>query len=108
MSIATYRNTSVLYNTPIIDKWYLGYYVHRIILPKPDDIFVPSLDKKYMYRPDNLSYDMYGIRDYYWVFASRNMDIIKDPIWDMVEGISFYIPKITSIKSGFANNTSGN
>ena len=99
MSTAVYRITSPLYNTQIVNNWYLGYYVHRIILPSVDDEFISNLDKKYKYRPDLLSYDKYGVRDYWWVFVSRNMDIIQDPIWDLVDGISFYIPPQSSIRS---------
>ena len=98
MANAVYRLTSPLYNTPIQD-WYLSYYVHRIILPDQNDTFIESLDKKYRYRPDLLSIDTYQTKDYWWVFASRNMDIIQDPIWDLVDGMSLYLPSQKRIRS---------
>jgi hypothetical protein len=40
-----------------------------------------------------LAYDVYGNAKLWWVFAQRNMDILKDPVFDLVAGISIYLPK---------------
>jgi hypothetical protein len=33
----------------------------------------------------------------WWVFVQRNMEILKDPIYDFEPGVAIYIPKKTSL-----------
>ena len=40
-----------------------------------------------------IAYDLYNNTKLWWVFAQRNMDVIKDPIYDLVAGIKIYIPQ---------------
>jgi hypothetical protein len=40
-----------------------------------------------------LAYDLYGSSKYWWVFAQRNMEILKDPVYDLVAGIKIYLPQ---------------
>ena len=35
----------------------------------------------------------YGTKDLWWVFAQRNMDTIKDPVFDFVAGVEIYLPQ---------------
>jgi hypothetical protein len=51
-----------------------------------------------MHRPDLLAYDIYGDSQLWWVFAVRNKDIIKDPVYDMVAGITIRLPQMTTLK----------
>ena len=44
-----------------------------------------------------LAYDLYGDKNLYWVFAQRNMDIIKDPVYDMEPGVEIFIPQGESL-----------
>jgi hypothetical protein len=53
----------------------------------------------YMHRPDLLSYDLYRDVSYWWVFAVRNPSIIQDPVYDLVPGITIYIPKLATLKT---------
>jgi hypothetical protein len=53
----------------------------------------------FMHRPDLLAYDIYGDSQLWWVFAVRNKDVLKDPVYDFVPGQVIYIPQIDSIKS---------
>jgi hypothetical protein len=40
-----------------------------------------------------LAFDLYGDKDLWWVFAQRNMEILKDPVFDLIAGIQIYVPK---------------
>jgi hypothetical protein len=51
------------------------------------------------YRPDLLSYDLYGSVAYWWIFLARNINVIRDPIWDMVAGMAIYVPTASRIQT---------
>ena len=51
-----------------------------------------SIDKIYEFRPDLLAYDLYGDSALWWVFAARNPNVLKDPLFDFVPGTVIYIP----------------
>ena len=77
---------------------YLDLWSPKNIPFQTDDMFV-EVQSKYHQRPDLLSYDLYDTVNLWWVFAVRNPEIIKDPIFDLVSGLTIYLPKITTIKS---------
>ena len=58
-----------------------------------------TLSAKFTYRPDLLAYELYNESAYWWVFAVRNKDVIKDPIFDMVSGQTIFVPKLSTIKT---------
>jgi hypothetical protein len=68
-------------------------------IPKLADDVVMTINKTYQFRPDLLAYDLYGNSNFWWVFALRNPNTIKDPIFDMRPGIRIYIPKKTTINN---------
>ena len=45
------------------------------------------------------AYDLYGDRRFWWVFAQRNMNVLKDPVYDFVAGTKIYLPKERNISS---------
>ncbi|MFA5491163.1 MAG: hypothetical protein WC284_18435 [Candidimonas sp.] len=92
----SYPITSPWANTPQT-TWYLGYYTHRSIPPSNDDILY-TVDTKYHHRPHLLSYDYYGSTDFWWIFAVRNPDLIKDPIYDLERGMNIYIPSFERLQ----------
>jgi hypothetical protein len=57
-----------------------------------------TIEPQYTHRPDLLAYDLYGTVKLWWVFAQRNMDVIKDPIYDMIAGTTIYVPKKSLLK----------
>jgi hypothetical protein len=57
-----------------------------------------TIEAQYTYRPDLLAYDYYGSAKLWWVFAQRNMDIIKDPVFDMRPGTTIFLPKPQNVK----------
>ena len=56
-----------------------------------------KIEQKYHQRPDILSFDLYKTPNYWWVFAVRNPDKIKDPIFDLTAGTIIYITPSTSL-----------
>jgi hypothetical protein len=68
-------------------------------VPAEDDDILYEVESQYTHRPDLLSYDLYGTPKLWWVFAQRNMDVIKDPIYDLRAGVKIYLPKVTSLKT---------
>jgi hypothetical protein len=89
--MATYTNTSPWFNTRIKQD-YLDVLSIRTVAAEPDD-FLYAIEPQYTYRPDLLSYDLYGTPRLWWVFAQRNLDVIQDPIFDIRAGVEIYIPK---------------
>jgi hypothetical protein len=88
MSQVKYTPQSPYYTTPQT-TWYLGVWNPRDI-PRDTSDQITMLSNKYALRPDLLSYDLYGTTDYWWTFMILNPDIIKDPIYDMVSGLTIY------------------
>ena len=68
-------------------------------IPKLADDVVMEINKTYQFRPDLLAYDLYGNSNFWWVFALRNPNTIKDPVFDMRPGTKIYIPKKTTINN---------
>jgi hypothetical protein len=94
---AFYSPTSPYYKTEI-KKDYLDFIQFRNIPYYSDDPEY-ELDPKYEFRPDLLAYDLYNDTRLWWVFALRNKDIIKDPIFDMVSGVVIFLPKQNTLKT---------
>jgi hypothetical protein len=67
-------------------------------IPADADDAQYTIEPQYTYRPDLLSYDYYGTPKLWWVFAQRNMDVIKDPVFDMVPGTTIFLPKPDKLK----------
>lgn len=84
--MASYSATSPYYGTPI-ENGYLGFYTPRLI---PNHVKDRSyvIDQQYAYRPDLLAYDLYGTPSLWWVFAMRNPNTIKDPVYDFLPGVA--------------------
>lgn len=94
--MATYRKGSPWYDTDIINDSYLGILNKRPI-PKENDDIQYKIEPQYAYRPDLLAYDLYGSHKLWWVFAQRNMNAIKDPVYDFVPGTEIYLPKQSTL-----------
>ncbi len=94
--MAKYKTTSPYYRTKQ-NKLYLELLTIRPVPAEADD-FLYTIENQYENRPDLLAYDLYGTPKLWWVFVQRNMDVIKDPIFDFVPGIKIYIPKKTNLE----------
>ncbi len=94
--MAKYKTTSPYYRTKQ-NKLYLELLTIRPVPAETDD-FLYTIENQYENRPDLLAYDLYGTPKLWWVFVQRNMDVIKDPIFDFVPGTKIYIPKKTNLE----------
>lgn len=94
---AQYTNTSPWYTT-LTTKNYLDILNIRPVSAESDD-FLYTIEPQYTYRPDLLSYDLYGTPNLWWVFIQRNLDVLQDPIFDFVPGTQIYLPKNSSLSS---------
>jgi len=91
MAIYSYR--SPYYKTGIVND-YLDVLSFTNIPSQSDDILF-EVTSLYQYRPDLLAYDLYKDTKLWWVFAIRNKDLIKDPIFDLKAGVKIYLPKLS-------------
>ena len=100
--MATYDKNSPYANTEVVNGQYLDILSIRPV-PAYDDDILYTIESQYQYRPDLLAYDLYGSTKLWWVFAQRNMNVIKDPVYDMQTGTKIYLPqgaKLTEVLGG--------
>jgi len=88
--MAQYSKASPYYGTKSFSS-FLDIWEPRTIAKDPADI-VFTVESIYQFRPDLLAADLYGDPSLWWVFAARNPNTIKDPIFDMKTGVSIYLP----------------
>ena len=91
-----YNKTSPYSKTPFNQANHLDLYSKRYVPKEPDDILY-TIRPQYAYRPDLLSFDLYGTSKLWWVFSVRNMNVIKDPVFDFIPGTQIYLPKKSSL-----------
>lgn len=96
-----YKTNDIYHDTPILEREYLGYYVDRNIGFSDDDNYV-ILESRHNNRLDVLSYDLYKTPKLGWVIMRLNMDIIKDPIRDVKEGIVLRVPTSSRMLETFS------
>ena len=90
--MASYTSTSPWHKTKTVKGQYLDVLTIRPVPAESDDVLY-TIEVQYTHRPDLLAYDLYGDKNLWWVFAQRNMDVIKDPIYDIEAGTQIYLPK---------------
>ena len=97
MAKIQYSNSSLYYATPQTNRT-LGIWVPRSI-PALDTDAALKINQIHQFRPDLLAYDLYGSTSLWWVFATRNKDLLKDPIYDMVADLEIMITEPGALKS---------
>lgn len=93
-----YPPTSPYYLTDIVNRQYLDIMINRPIFSDPTDMYW-EITPVYNLRPDLLASDLYNDSRLWWVFAQRNPNTLKDPLFDFVQGVKIYIPKQNVLKS---------
>jgi hypothetical protein len=94
----SYPKTSPYYNTTTVNSQFLD-------VMNPRKIPASSKDNKwiitttYNMRPDLLANDLYGDARLWWVFAQRNPNELKDPLFDFVTGTTIYVPQPDAIRA---------
>ncbi len=94
---ATYNPQSPYYTTTVNGN-YLDVLNYRQV-PASNSDMIYTIDRKYNFRPDLLAYDIYGDSQLWWVFSVRNPDIIIDPVFGFVSGLSIFVPDPQNLKS---------
>lgn len=92
-----YPATSPYYFTDITNGKFLDVMINRPIPLNPSDILF-TIPRVYEYRPDMLAYDLYNNSKLWWVFAARNPNRLKDPLFDFTTGTNIYIPKLDALQ----------
>lgn len=96
MSKAAYSQSSPYFQTKLFGN-FLDVMINRTVTPTADDVLY-EIDKVYEYRPDMLAFDLYGNASLWWVFAQRNPNALKDPLFDFRAGVQIYIPKKSTLQ----------
>lgn len=94
--MAVYNSQSPWAETPA-NNLYLELLEIRPVPAESDD-YQYVIENQYKHRPDLLAYDLYGTSKLWWVFVQRNMDTIRDPIYDFEPGTIIYIPKKSNLE----------
>ena len=84
-------------NTPLELNGALGILSIRPVPAYADDPLY-TIEPQYTHRPDLLAHDMYGSNRLWWVFAQRNINELKDPVFDFEAGVEIYLPKGGNLK----------
>lgn len=90
------KSSSPYSNTPVANS-FMGIWKRKSLPPSANDGTILTTGR-HEHRPDLLSYDLYGTADYWWVFCARNIDQIRDPIFDLKAGMTIYVPSLDRIK----------
>jgi|TARA_B110000977_G_scaffold194498_1_gene271220 hypothetical protein len=92
------NNLSLYASTPINSRGYLDILKPRPVPASNTDILF-KITTEYTYRPDLLAHIIYGRKDLWWVFAQRNLDLLKDPVFDFVAGTEIFLPDPKALRS---------
>ena len=95
--VVQYSPTSPWFKTNTVGN-FLDIRVDRKIPRNGDDV-IYKIQQVYKHRPDMLAHDLYGDAALWWVFAARNPNALKDPVFDFVPGQRIFIPKKSAIES---------
>jgi alpha-L-fucosidase len=96
MAKIKYKSSSPYFQTDVFGN-FLDTMINRPITKKADDVLY-QIDKVYEFRPDILAFDLYGDSSLWWVFAQRNPNALKDPLFDFRAGVQIYIPRKTTLQ----------
>ena len=91
-----YDKVSPYYNTQQ-NYLYMELLAIRPVPAEADD-YRYTIENQYKNRPDLLAFDLYGNAKLWWVFVQRNMETLKDPIYDFMPGTVIYCPKKSNIE----------
>lgn len=88
--MTTYSKSSPYYSTGQFGP-FLDILNYRTIPKNASDVQY-QIDSVYNNRPDLLASDLYSDATLWWVFASRNPNILIDPLFDFKTGQIIFIP----------------
>lgn len=92
-----YGKSSPYYLTSIVNNDFLDVMINRPIPVVTTDEHW-EITPTYHLRPDLLAFDLYDNSKLWWVFAQRNPNRLKDPLFDFTAGTKIYLPQITTLQ----------
>lgn len=92
-----YPKTSPYFATTTFGTSYLDIMQDREIPKIPTDVEW-VITETYNMRPDLLAFDLYEDSRLWWVFAARNPNRLKDPLFDFVTNTKIYIPNMNVLR----------
>ena len=93
--MAKYSSTSPYFSTPQNSINLEPLVIRPFAIEEDDQLY--TIERTSAYRPDLLSFDLYGTPRLWWVFAQRNPDQIEDPIYDFKRGVVIQLPKQATV-----------
>ena len=97
MATSVYKNSSPYYLTNVYNGSFLDFMIDRPIPMYASDVYM-LITQSHHLRPDLLAFDLYDNPDLWWVFAQRNPNTLKDPLFDFTSGTSIYIPLLSTLQ----------
>lgn len=95
--MVTYNRNSPWFKTTINDLYLETLTYRPIVQNRSDTVYV--IENQYKHRPDLLAHDLYGDNKLWWVFVHRNRNVLKDPVFDFVPGVTIYLPNKTDLQA---------
>lgn len=96
--MADFHNKNSFLKNTAVNDFYLGINdLPSIPARLGDSVYV--IPPSYENRPDLLAYELYGSSRLWWVFAMRNLDLLRDPINDFVSGLTIHLPSKQTIQT---------
>jgi hypothetical protein len=96
--MASYKTSSPYYISNMVNNQFLDIMEDRHI-PKSSADILFVINQTYHLRPDLLASDLYNDPGLWWVFATRNPNRLKDPLFDFIAGTSIYLPQYSVLRS---------
>lgn len=93
-----YSQSSPYFNTGVYADDFLDLMVNRPITTLMTDEYW-EITATYHLRPDLLAYDLYQDSKLWWVFAQRNPNTLKDPLYDFTAGTKIYLPEFNTLQT---------
>lgn len=93
-----YSQSSPYTDTAVFANDFLDIMINRPITPLSSDTYW-EITATYNLRPDLLAYDLYSNSKLWWVFAQRNPNTLKDPLFDFTAGTQIYLPELTTLQA---------
>ena len=90
--MAAYGDRSPWGSTNNVNGQYLDVLTIRPVPANANDVLY-TVQPQFTHRPDLLAYSVYGTPKLWWVFAQRNMDVLKDPVFDLEAGVQIFLPR---------------
>ena len=98
MAATVYKRDSNYAKTSLNRKYLSIYEPPLTIDTLSEETTTYIIQPKFDRRPDLMAFELFGSARLWWVFAQRNINTIKDPVYDFEAGVEIYLPKGGNLK----------